>query len=81
MSKQFVMTLKVPLPDDIFEHATVLTGIKQVMDKLTDALRQDVPNYTIASDVIGSRVKKVGEASSDEGLPVTRRPRSTSPVA
>ena len=58
MSKQFVMTFKVSLPDDIFEYATVLTSIKEVMNTLKSALPADLVGVDITSEVINTRSKR-----------------------
>jgi hypothetical protein len=62
MAKQFVMTLKVPLPDDIFEHATVMTGIKDVVEGLMADLQENIKKFDVTSSVITQRLKKVDEA-------------------
>lgn len=75
--KQFVMTLKVPLPDDAFAQAEILTQIKAVVDKLSNTISEEMTSdmgdstaFELSHEIIAKRLEtkpraKRGSKSAD----------------
>lgn len=57
MSKQFVMTFSVPVSDDLFAQAKVITAVEQAIDAFKGSLN-GMDGYELTTDLISRRAPK-----------------------
>ena len=65
MAKQFVMTMRVPLPDDLFEQADILSVLKKTMTAFDPFLEQNMPAvaHMVTINVFTPRVPRKPRAA------------------
>lgn len=75
-TKELVVELRIPLPEDLFEQADAISKAKYCMDAIKTALPDDMP-HTVASEIVTRRAT----AAATNGAAAPRQRRSTAPAA
>jgi hypothetical protein len=78
-SKELVVELRIPLPDDLFEQAEVISGAKACMDAIEAAMPGEMA-HTITSEIVTRRATAANGAGKRAGRPRKEAPADGAPA-
>ncbi len=78
-SKELVVELRIPLPDDLFEQAEAISRAKSCMDAIDAAMPREMA-HTVTSEIVTRRATAANGTGKRAGRPRKEAPTEGTPA-